>query len=369
MKTEKRHLAPRIWLIQPALPAYRIDFFKRLAAHWGDRFGLYYSPGDLGALTERPDRFSWEHRLGSMKEPFPGGMWQPDVLNLPIRRGDTVIVCGNPRELSMLLLLLKGKFRGFRTIWFSNYWIYSTTNLSFKIRMLLMRLADAVLFYTWREVEQYRAGIGKNDDRQIAAVDNGIYIAPIAENRTEYRASARGRELIFIGRMQPKTRLATLIRALAEPGVEDVKLHIIGDGKEHAVLAQLAKSLAIADRIEWHGAIVDEAKIGEIMARCRLFVYPGPVGLSLLHAMAYGLPAIIGRHDREYNAEIAAFTDGLTGRSFAMDDAKDLASAIAQSIDDTQNLDRWSNEALRRTHEDFNTARMARHLIDFIDAN
>ena len=72
--------------------------------------------------------------------------------------------------------------------------------------------------------------------------------------------------------------------------------------------------------------MAEEPDIAQIANRCRLFVYPGGVGLSLIHAMAYGLPSIIHDDRWRHMPEIAAFQDGRTGRTFEREDPGSLAS-------------------------------------------
>jgi glycosyltransferase involved in cell wall biosynthesis len=359
---------PRIWFIQPALPTYRLDFFARLSAHWGHRFKLFYSPGNLGALTAQTRDYSWAQALRPMATPFRGALWQPGVLSLPIRKGDTAIVCGNPRELTMLLLLLKGKAKGFRTIWFGNHWFYASSPLSYKVRIHLMKLADAVLFYTDLEIQRYRNGIGSGDKRPISAVNNGVDIAPIVAERRPYAAAQRPKELVYIGRLQSDRRFDILVRAMAKPELKDVRLNIIGDGDALGSFKALAQQLNAEDRFVWHGAMVDEKQIATVMNRSRLFVYPGPVGLSLLHGMSYGLPALVAIHEREFSAELsAAFSEGVTGSGFAMDSVDALADAVVRTVNNTNALDLWSKEALRRTDDIFNTRCMAENTIAFVE--
>ncbi len=365
MKPQSR---PRVIFCQPALPAYRVDFFDRLAKQLGQRFALYYSPTDMGVLTQRADPFEWERPVGLMQPLIPGVIeWQPGVMGVPMQRGDTLIVCGGPRTVSTLTLLLKGRLRGVKTIWFGHYWSSTSKRYRFYLRMMLMKLVHAVLFYTDQEIDEYREGFGRNDHRPISAVNNGIDVDPIAEASQSYRAADRPRDLLLIGRIQEKCQADLLIRALADPRLAGVRLQIVGDGPARPELEALAQHLGVSDAIVWHGGTSDEAEIAKVANGCRLFVYPGAVGLSLIHAMAYGLPAIVN-DDRWGNMpEITAFTSGATGVAFARDDAADLADKIALIIDDTDALHRWSEEATRRAHHLYNTRGMADRVVKLID--
>lgn len=365
MKPQSR---PRVIFCQPALPAYRVDFFDRLAKRLGQRFALYYSPTDMGVLTQRAQPFEWERPVGLMQQLIPGVIeWQPGVMRVPMQRGDTLIVCGGPRTVSTLTLLVKARLRRVKTIWFGHYWSSTSKPYRFYLRMMLMKLVHAVLFYTDQEIDEYRDGFGHNDRRPISAVNNGIDVDPIAEASQSYRAEDRPRDILLIGRIQDKCQAALLIEALADPRLAGVRLQIVGDGPARAGLEALAERLQISDAIVWHGGTSDEAQIAKVANGCRLFVYPGAVGLSLIHAMAYGLPAIVN-DDRWGNMpEITAFASGSTGVDFIRDNAADLADKIALVIDDTMALNQWSDEALRRAHQLYNTRGMADRVVKLID--
>lgn len=365
----KNRSCPRVIFCQPALPAYRIDFFDRLANRLGSRFALYYSPTDMGVLTQDREIFSWERPVGAIRPLLRGVVeWQPGALSIPMKRGDTLIVCGGPRTLSTLALLLKARWRRVNTIWFGHYWSSTSTGYLFRLRIALMRLVDAILFYTDQEVDEYRAGFGRHDKRLISAINNGINTDPIVAVSVPYQAERRPRDILLIGRIQEKCRAELLLYALTDRRLAGIRLQIVGDGPERMKLEALAERLELSDAIVWHGGIVNEAEIAKIANRCRIFVYPGAVGLSLIHSMAYGLPAIVN-DDRWGNMpEITAFSSGVTGVSFTKGDAADLADKIAQTIDDDEALNRWSEEAQRRASQLYNTRGMADRVLQMLDA-
>jgi len=359
---------PRIIFCQPALPAYRHDYFARLAAHWGGRFRLHYSRSDLGVLTSDAPPPPWASMVGAAR-PLLGGRleWQPGVIGLSLERGDILILSGGPRVLSTLVLAVRARLKGARTIWFGHYWSESSKPWRFAVRMAMMRIAHAVLFYTDLEVQEYRAGMGRGDRRPVSAINNGLAIEPIIAARRAYRAAERGRELLFIGRTTAKAQLGLLFEALATAVLADVHLHVIGDGEEKSSLIAAAEQLGITSRIDWHAPTVDEERIAEVAGRCRLFVYPGRLGLSLIHAMGHGLPAIVNHDRRANNPEIAAFADGVTGLAFGRDDADDLASTIDRALADEAMLDCWSQSALERAEKTYNTRCMAARTVALVE--
>jgi O-antigen/teichoic acid export membrane protein/glycosyltransferase involved in cell wall biosynthesis len=348
----------RVLVFQPALPRYRLGFFDRLSRAIGPGFRVLYSPASLGVLTERSDQPVWAESVGPMRHPAPGVEWQEGVLSTSFRADDVAVISGAPRCLSNLLLLLKARLSGASTIWWGHYWSSTTVSHRFALRMRLMRMADAVLFYTDMEVAEYRSGLGAKDARPIMALNNGIDIEPIANRRLPYVPENREQAGLFIGRITEKSRLALLFRAMALPSLDPFILHVIGDGPDRPGCEALAASLGVGDRVRWHAATVDEARIAEVANRCAMFVYPGGVGLSLIHAMAYGLPCVV--HDRRHKhmPEIAAFQPGATGLAFRWEDAASLADVIVDALSDKARLSRMSKECIRVTGESYNSAAM-----------
>ena len=62
-----------------------------------------------------------------------------------------------------------------------------------------------------------------------------------------------GGELLCLGRIDPRKGIAVAIRALAEPGLEDCRLRVVGDGdRAHlAELEALANELGLANRVRF----------------------------------------------------------------------------------------------------------------------
>lgn len=345
--------------IQPALPRYRLDFFERLYSLYGRRLIVVYSPGSLGMLT-RPISEDWAVTVGSIMR-LPGGlMWQPGVAWLEIQQDDIVVLSGNPRSLSTLVLLVRAKLRGTRVVWWGHYWSSTSRRWRQIMRHLPMTLADAILFYTDEEVAAFRADAILSDKKDlVAALNNGIDIGPILRLRRAYRPAGRERALLFIGRLTEKANLALGLKALARMGELAPVLHVIGEGELRESLLAQSRELGLSHRIVWHGAITDENAIATVANRCQAFLYPGEVGLSLIHAMAYALPAIVHDRLRLHMPEIAAFRDGVTGLSFVHGDPLALAQSIEAILTDHSRLAYFSAEATRIVGPSFTTGDMA----------
>jgi glycosyltransferase involved in cell wall biosynthesis len=267
-----------------------------------------------------------------------------------------------------VLLLLKARLAGARTIWWGHYWSSTSRPWRARLRLRIAQLADALMFYTEREVEAYQRRYGVRAGNPVLALNNGIETDEIALLRAPYRAAARGRNILFIGRLTAKAEVPLLLRALAEPPCRDVTLHVIGAGQNAAYAHSLAETLGVDARVRWHGAIHDEAQIAEVANRCALFVYPGSVGLSLIHALAYGLPAIVYDDPARHMPEIAALEPGRNGALFRKGDTRSLAQTIASVLADSEQLGEMSEVAVETTARTYNARDMTERSCAAVEA-
>ena len=126
------------------------------------------------------------------------------------------------------------------------------------------------------------------------------------------------------GRLVPYKRLDLAVQACSEL---DLPLIIFGDGRDRAVLEQLAGPSV---RFVGH---VDQATLTDLYARCRAYLMPGEedAGIQPIEAMGAGRPVIA------YGAGGALDTleVGITGRFFAEQSVAALKAALLAFEHDT----------------------------------
>lgn len=344
-----------IYIIQPAFPKYRTPFFDRLR----DRF-------PLTVFTCKKDFLGVESVTGSHYVEFGDGFaslfgalyWHKGLsLVSAYEEGDVVVISGNPRIINYMLLMVLCRLRGIEVVWWGHGWSAGSHGPMSKIRIKLMSLANKVLVYTDFEKEK----LGK---RNCFALNNGLDKTEI-QSATARAGSNRSYEsphfdLVFVGRITEKAGLSVLIRAL--PAIDHkVRVKVVGDGALRNNLQELASALGVADRIDWLGPVFDENTLAPIMLAAHAFVYPGAVGLSLIHAFNYGLPAIIHSDRSSHMPEFAAFSDGENGIAFVKDDVDSLASVVNQLVlKPADELRRLSEKAAL-------TVRDTYHIEDMVD--
>ncbi len=138
--------------------------------------------------------------------------------------------------------------------------------------------------------------------------------------------------MLSVCRLEPSKRLDWILNALAdlESSVVplskkiDWSLDLVGDGSQREELQSLAEQRGIAERVVFHGRILD-ARVEELFADAHLFLMPAVQGYGLpaLEALARGVPVILHRE-----SGVSEILKGTPWVEIIEDGTESLASAI-----------------------------------------
>lgn len=368
-------------IVQPIVPEYRVALFEGLSLSRTFDICVQASPRlpsgacsvhtlSLDFIFSRqmyvcPGRTFWQRGLRLIKAKAPG---------------DVLVLCGDLRYLSNLPLLISARLRGCGVLWWGHGWSPTSKNWRANVRHRLMRcLPDAVMVYSGKE-QNYLVRMGHDPQRTFAA-NNAMDLDAIQTAMAGWDASRLGtfqqaqglagrKILLFCSVLNDKTRLDQLLRMLAMPEFvgSEWRLVVIGEGAMRQAYVELAKILGVADRILWLGAITKQELLAPWFLSAVLFVYPGNIGLSLLHAFAYGLPVVTHANARHHGPEIAAMQEGLTGFLFAENDVASMAEIVRHACADRERLVRmgayaratvWKNWSMKQMIQRFANALQA----------
>lgn len=209
----------------------------------------------------------------------------------------------------------------------------------------VIRTADAVTSNS-----TYTAGmIREVYDRPVVRIPFGATVGTSAGSpATEPDAPAardsgdRGTsdyELLFVGRLVERKGVHYLLEALARVRASRVvRLRVVGDGPDRAMLESRAADLGIADRVSFDGFVTAE-ELERRFAECDAFVLPAVVdskgdteglGVVLIEALSYAKPVIASAA----GGIVDVVRDGETGVLVPPADASALASAIEGLVAD-----------------------------------
>lgn len=223
-------------------------------------------------------------------------------------------------------------------------------------RLILDRLADAVNACCAFSAKALRDNDGFAGAR-IEVIENGIEAenygpaADIASQKLKMGLDPSRRYLIHVARHHPVKDQATLLKgfAAAAKAFPDVDLLMVGDGPLRSELESLAESLGIWHRVQFLGIRRD---IPELLRAAEAFALTSvseAASLTLLEAMASGLPAIVT--DVGGNGEIVR--EGQEGLLFPRGDAEGCANAIRRLFGDPLFAKRLGTAARQRVLEKY----------------
>lgn len=182
-------------------------------------------------------------------------------------------------------------------------------------------------------VSEDAARLCRKDDPRSAgrtmAIWNGIDV-----DRFDFRGPASAPVAVSVARLSHEKDFATLLRAVWILVKEhpDFRLKIAGDGAERADLEQLARDLRLEQNVEFLG---EQRDIPALLSQAAFFVSSSTtegISLTILEAMASGLPVITTNVGG--NPEIVV--DGGTGRLVNPRSPDELALAMRQMLADRE---------------------------------
>lgn len=347
----------RVRFVQPLIPKYREALFAKLAATpgitlevWAD---LQPKQGSLKGAASHTD-FACVHKPYREIGPF---IWQPGEFTAVQRPADVVIMPWNSRYVQLIPALLRGRTNGVRTIVFGHGLGKRESWLRRRFRNAILALCDACILYSRGQADALIAE-GHAKER-IFVAPNSVDAAPIDAAKAAWppakvdaflaeRGCVRGKTLLYISRLEQWKRIDILLRAVATlaPKEPALRAAIIGDGEDRPRLEALARELGIADRVLFVGALYDEMQLAPWMLGAACLAFPAAIGLSMLHALNYGLPVITSDDRLPHGPEIEALRHGENGFLYRDGDVGSFAEMIATTIGDPAVQRRLSAAAL-----------------------
>jgi glycosyltransferase involved in cell wall biosynthesis len=287
---------------------------------------------------------------------------------------EVIFIGGNPRVVSdaifgTFLAVLRKKVvlwtmaRSFR----NNRW-------SENIRLRWSRIFRYIFVYTDEEADYLNQRGFKNN--YVLGMNNGLDQKAIEHAASSWttnelnewrRAGDIDSEVLILScaRLERKNRLDLIAEAfpILISHVPNLKWCVIGSGPELPELKALVNSLGVKAHVRFVGGLYEEKELAPWFMSSKLLVHPAAVGLSLLHAFGYGLPAIVNDNPRGQGPEYAAFESGFTGLAFRENDVKHLAETIIKLLDDDQARNKMGEHALNLARKSYNVDVMVERLV------
>lgn len=206
-------------------------------------------------------------------------------------------------------------------------------------------------------------------DTQIAygAKRERCFISYLTVDISKYltvKKSYGSRRLVYVGSLIQRKGLDLLLEAMAKTA-EDIRLIIVGTGREKEELERQAAALGITGRIEYRGFLEGEA-LRKCYEECDAFVLPTRedcYGLVILESMCASLPVISSKY-----ADGAAdlIREGVNGFIVDPEDTDGFARAITDTLSDVESLMRMGRASYELA-QNFHFSKVAQGYVDAID--
>ena len=369
----------KIRIIQPNVGPYRVALYEGLGRIYGDRIEVLATDGAGTPNVSQPLRgvkYDYSHPI---KKFWKIG-WQQGLSLDGMTKGDVLVISGEPQNITNVLLAIAAKFRGVSVIWWGHHRSATSREFRVKIRLLLAKtLSDIFLCYT-KSGRDYLIARGFSENR-VFATWNTIDLEPIKRAR-EYWTQGRLSDfraqhdvgnrpmLLLCSALRPKTRLDLLIHALADPRLaqKNPVLIVIGVGPKEREYKVLAKELEVDDYIMWLGAERDQMKLAPWFLSAAMYVYPGAVGLGIIHSLSYGLPVVVHENANHQMPEFEVMENGKTGLTFKENDVADMVDKILKLLDEPQKCKAMGNYSSAKVFSQYSMDQMIKNYSAAIEA-
>ncbi len=296
---------------------------------------------------------------------------------------DTLILLGNSKWPTTWLSAIIGRLRGKHILFWSHGWLTKEHGLKGWIRNSFYKQAHGLLLYGHRSK---CIGISNGfDPETIHVIYNSLDCKSQDETRAKIKPTDREQTrrelfaddadnpiLVNVTRLHHYKKMDMLIRAahkLNEQG-SPTNVLIIGDGPHKPELEVLAQELKV--NAVFTGALYDELEIGKMLNASDLAVMPGPVGLLVMHALAYGVPVISNNDFDTQMPEFEAINAGVSGDFFERDNLDSLVETIKKSLESQPPFEqrcKQTRETIERFYNPISERKLIDRAVDGLPAN
>ena len=278
-------------------------------------------------------------------------LWQDGLIRaLFSKKWDAVVFLGDPNFLTTWIGLLLLRFTKCKPYLWTHGFVMRGGVLQRRLKMLMYGLSDGVFLYGNNSRKELEA-LGVSPSKLHVIYNSLDYSAQksfraywdardVIECRSKFFSEPVDFLLIFVGRLTFHKKLVMCLDAMAKLAMDDVKVNLlfVGDGEAREELEGVVGRLGLSGRVCFYGSCHEERELARLFHCSDVCVAPGEIGLTTMHALAYGVPCITHSNDMKQMPEFEAVISGRTGELFEDGNVEDLARAILTVKHRTKNF-------------------------------
>lgn len=258
---------------------------------------------------------------------------------LPLYDYDAIILTGVTRCLSEWKVVLKygnKKHKPKIYLW-THGWYGREKSWQKKLKKILFHGCDGLLLYgDYAKNEMIKEGFAAKklhvihnslDYKKQLALRESLHSTDIFVN---YFKNANP-TLIFIGRLTPEKKLNMIIDSMANLRTrgELYNLVLVGDGQMRKSIQEEIDAKGLSKQIWLYGECYDEQRNAELIYNSDLCVSPGNIGLTAVHSLMFGCPALTHSNFKWQGPEFEVIIPDKTGIFFEQNNVDSLTENIS----------------------------------------
>ncbi|MDD5074180.1 MAG: glycosyltransferase family 1 protein, partial [Candidatus Shapirobacteria bacterium] len=188
-------------------------------------------------------------------------------------------------------------------------------------------------------------------EEKVAVIYNGFdrnrfhtNLAKSSSQKIEEKYQIEGDYLVYLGTLQPRKNLESLIRALPEIISQHPKIKLVVIGKKgwlYSSIFSLVENLELEKNIVFTGFVPDE-EVPFLIAGARVFILPSlyeGFGITVLEAMACGVPVVVSK--------VSSLPEVVGEAGLYIDNPKNYAQ-IAQQVNKILSSEKLAEELVKK---------------------
>lgn len=338
----------KISIIYHHFPHYRAAVLRALADSKNFEYHFYGSTNDyLGIKAFKGDEKVTINPIKFINNE-KGKMDIADFDEAVSSKYSATIIIGNPNMWGSWKAQSLAKRNGLSTAYWTHGWLKKENFIKSKIRNFYFNRADKVL--TYGERAKFIADQTGFDTNKIQVIWNSLDFSLQTEKYNKYKDFSRTQLKAMIGMPTDKPILLTISRItdlchyewlvealnyLNSNNKQEFIIWMIGTGPALSKLKALASSYNVV--LYDQGEIYEEDEIAKHIMAADIVVSPGKLGLTGMHALAYGTPVVTHKNFDLQMPEVEAIVENVNGSYFKYGDFHDLANQLVNFYSNNSN--------------------------------
>lgn len=270
---------------------------------------------------------------------FKGWTYQNGVIKQLFKNYSHYIILGDTRSISTWLFLLLARCfcHNKKVCVWTHGWYGKEKTYERWLKHLFFKLPNGVIFTYGNYAKELMIKEGFPQDKILPihnslAYDKQITIRSQLTEADVYRChfGNSNPNLFFVGRLTAVKNLDQILYAMHKSNIRGYKynLTLIGGGEKYNELQKISKELDLENQVWFYGPCYDEIELSTLIYNADLCVAPGNIGLTAMHSLVFGTPAITHNDYKWQMPEFEAIREGVTGTFFEKDNVEDLSNKI-----------------------------------------